>query len=172
MFMNKYLLLSLFSVMPFAQTGNTTKSTILLNERFEVLNGRVKQLIETSVSLRGSPLLQLHNDTLIFDKKGNQANPDGTFKYNAILKVNEGNESEAKFSVGLYTKAVYRIDNNGNVVQALYYNKDGFYERTVYTFGPGGRVSQQQTYDKLSVLFRIVKYDYDKDGNMVKQCNY
>jgi YD repeat-containing protein len=171
--MNRLLLLLMFSLAGFAQTDKKQQSTELLTEPFEVLKGSVKQVIEAGVSLRGSPLLIFHHDTIVFDKKGHQvelrARPGGRFSY-TYQSIDTDKEIVLIHPSGNW-KRIYRRASNGLIVETVDYLKNEIYEQHTYTYDSLGRVTERKTFIKKNATSYSTRYCYNRSGYLTEESN-
>ncbi|MBD1366970.1 hypothetical protein IDJ77_24380 [Mucilaginibacter sp. ZT4R22] len=163
----------MLSLAGFAQTNKQQQSTELLTEPFEVLKGRVKQVIETRVSLRGSPLLMLHHDTIVFDKKGHQvelrARPAGRFLY-TYQSIDTDMEIVLIHPSGNW-KRIYRRASNGLIVETVDYLKNEISEQHIYTYDSLGRVTERKTFIKKNGTSYSTRYYYNNRGCLKEERN-
>jgi hypothetical protein len=171
--MNRSLYATLLPLLLFIQTDKSVGSTVLLNEHLEVLSGRVKQIIETSVSLRGGPLLIRHNDTLNFDKKGHQVGyrvrPAGRFSYLYQSKNTQHGKQIILLHPDGNWKRIYKYGSNGHILETLECLNNETYQQSIYTYDPLGRVTYKETSVKKSGECYSTTYYYNNSGYLTEE---
>lgn len=172
---NKSILSLLF---PFAFAFQNHKQIrIFQNEHFEVLNGRVKQLITSGFDTMGTPFLMLYTDTIIFDRDGDEKEirsyKHDIYKSTKILNgIPKGKayKVEEPFSNG--GKSVSSYDADRKIKERSAYNNDGLFERCVYFYDELSRVIEIKTFDKSGVLHHKMIFKYDDNGLLAEEDHY
>jgi hypothetical protein len=177
--MNKSIFLLLVLLSLSFQKSDKPKTTMLFNAHLEVLNGQIKQLIETE-----------HNHTLEsespeawsiitdFDKKGNIISQKRQelwekkwrairylYKYNVV-----GKKTETSVKTYEKTKSVYKYAKDGVIRETLLYTKKNQLQgKEIYKYDKVGNMSELDI-DEEDYSYKI-KYLYDSKRRLIKEIN-
>ncbi|HTE02075.1 MAG TPA: hypothetical protein VK668_22460 [Mucilaginibacter sp.] len=175
MTLNKIILIAIVLPCLSFQKGNRPKSTLLLNDPLEILNDNVKQLIETGLYTRGTPFMIRFSDTTSFDKKGNEVEihsgwGDGKlYKSKCSFKYNNGIKEVALLRINNASKAIYKYDKTGNIIESSDCSQSGICKRKLYHYDISGQVSQVEIYNNSNTLLSKILYKYNDNGFLLEE---
>lgn len=172
--MSKPLFIAVFHFLLFLQADKKPESTVVLNQHFEVLKGRVKQVVQTGLSLRGTPFVMHYSDTLLFDKNGNERGihsgwPDGLFISTFIEKYSNGEKQIVWAYPRSDGRTIFKYGKEQRLVQTIDCYQNTAQEQNDYSYDLLGRVSQRDTYVKRNGTHYKTTYSYNDKGYLIAE---
>lgn len=165
---SKFLFLLLLSVLISISDRRRQTTLMLYQEQQEILIGRVKQLIQTGLDLRGSPFLFKYSDTICFSREGAQTTEKSGWSDGFHYEIGfDFTNQEGQKSLELpYPRSIgkrkYKFDNDGHLLEAYYYNEFGFFQKSTFLYDSNAQLIEVDLFDKKSVLFKKVSINYSK----------
>ncbi|HTE02074.1 MAG TPA: hypothetical protein VK668_22455 [Mucilaginibacter sp.] len=180
MTLNKIILIAIVLPCLSFQKDNRPKKTMLLNDHLEILNGNVKQIIETGIDSGGSPLLMRYGDTTSFDRRGNALERRigygiGSRKLSLNTYTNSYNEKGMKTETIIETnksadKNIYKYDQSGHIVKSWVENKKKEKKfQTSYKYDVNGKVIEIDYILSANYGLQRLLFKYNSKGMLVEQ---